>query len=268
MSEQPEQKDGIWASATPYELYVGRWSRLVAREFLGWLNLPSDLTWLDVGCGTGALSTAILELANPGAVTGIDSSTGFLASARDGIRDPRANFEIGDATALPGADNSFDTVVSALMLNHVSIPADAASEMARVVRPGGTVAAYVWDYSDGMQMMRHFWDAAIAEDPNAASKNEQSRFALCKPDPLTELFVGAGLTNVEVRPIDIPMVFRDFDDYWNPFLGGQGPAPGYAMSLDEDRRGALRDRIRNGLPTESDGSIHLTSRAWAIRGLR
>jgi hypothetical protein len=117
-----------------------------------------------------------------------------------------------------------------------------------------------------MELMRHFWDAAIALEPAAYNLDEGRRFPICQPRPLSELFARAGLQGVEVRPIDIPTNFRDFDDYWSPFLGGQGPAPGFAMSLDETRRGALRDRLRSQLPIAEDGSIHLIARAWAIRG--
>ena len=120
--------------------------------------------------------------------------------------------------------------------------------------------------ADRMQLMRHFWDAAVALDPEAGDLDEGRRFPICRPEALERLFAGAGLEDVAVRPIDVPTVFRDFDDYWSPFLGGQAPAPSYAMSLPEERRGALRERIRAGLPTADDGSIRLIARAWAVRG--
>ena len=140
--------------------------------------------------------------------------------------------------------------------------------MVRVVKPQGVVAAYVWDYAGKMQLMRHFWNAAAALDPLAYDLDEGRRFPLCQPDPLRELFQQAGLSGVEVRPIDIATDFRDFDDFWSPFLGGQGPAAGYAMSLSEEGRLALRERIRAGLPYALDGSIPLVARAWAVRGTR
>ena len=127
--------------------------------------------------------------------------------------------------------------------------------MARVARPGGIVAAYVWDYAEGMQMMRHFWDAA-ALDPSAVELDEGRRFTMCKPEPLIDLFQTAGLEKIEARAIDVPTVFHDFDDYRSPFLGGQAPAPGYAMSLSEEQRAALRERIRATLPTNSGVSPH------------
>ena len=260
-----DSKD-VWASGDAYEPYVGRWSRLVAREFVRWLGVPSDRRWLDVGCGTGALCEVILETAAPAHVTGIDPSGGFVSFARHKVADRCATFHVGDAQALPVAEGAFDSTVAGLVINFVLDQARAVAEMARATRPNGVVAAYVWDYAGEMQMMRRFWDAAVALDPGAIPLDEGRRFPVCHPEPLVKLFEVGGLKGVTVRPIDVPTIFKDFDDYWTPFLGGQAPAPGYCMSLSEDRRAALRDRIRVGLPTEDDGSIHLIARAWAVRG--
>jgi SAM-dependent methyltransferase len=269
MDEQASRADraDLWSSGDAYEPYVGRWSRLVAPEFLGWLALPPGGRWLDVGCGTGALAETILALANPAEVVGIEPSPAFVAFARDRVEDPRARFGVGDAQATQEASATFDAVVAGLVLNFVPEPDKALSEMVRVARPGGIVAAYVWDYAEGMQLMRHFWDAAGALDPRARELDEGRRSPLCKPEPLTSLFQTAGLEKVEVRAIDVPTVFRDFDDYWSPFLGGKAPAPAYAMSLSEQRRAALRERIRAGLPTSPEGEHHLVARAWAVRGV-
>jgi len=257
----------VWQAGDLYEPYVGRWSRLVAREFLDWLSVPPGRAWLDVGCGTGALSQTILDFQAPSAVIGVDASPGYVEYARARVRaDGGARFEVADARSLPLDDASVDAAVSGLVLNFVPEPARAVSELSRVVRPGGVAAVYVWDYAGRMELIRHFWDAAVALDPGARSLDEGSRFPICRPEALTDLFSGAALSAVETRPIDVPTVFRDFDDYWSPFLGGQGPAPGYAMSLDGQRRAALRDRIRSRLPVEADGSIRLIARAWAARG--
>jgi SAM-dependent methyltransferase len=240
----------------------------VAQEFLRWLAMPPGACWLDVGCGTGALAETILALAAPREVVGIDPSPAYIEFARRRVNHQRVRFEVGDEQDLQEASATFDAVVSGLVLNFVPEPDRALSEMARVARPGGSVAAYVWDYAEGMQLMRYFWDAAAALDPRARELDEGRRFPLCRPEPLTKLFRTAGLNKVEARAIDVPTVFRDFDDYWSPFLGGQAPAPGYATSLSEERRTMLRERIRAGLPTNSEGEHHLTARAWAVRGLR
>jgi SAM-dependent methyltransferase len=258
----------LWASAEAYEPYVGRWSRVVGRELLAWLGVPAGARWLDVGCGTGALSQTILQSASPASVHGIDASRRYVDFARQHTADARASFEHGDAQALPVDGDDFDAVVSGLMLNFVAQPAQAVAEMARAARPGGVVAAYVWDYAGRMQFMRHFWNAAAALDPAAVALDEGRHCPLCGPGPLAELFEHAGLAAVEVAPIDIWTAFTDFDDYWLPFLGGHAPAPAYAMSLSEARRAALRDRLRASLPLAVDGSVPLMARAWAVRGTK
>jgi SAM-dependent methyltransferase len=249
-----------WTSDDAYEPYIGRWSRLVASRFLMWLPSGPPAVWCDLGCGTGALAHAILATEAPVRVLGIDPSREYLAAARRG---GAVDVAVGSATAIPAGAGTFDRVVSALMLNFVPRPVDALAEMRRVTRRGGVVAAYVWDYAQGMELIRTFWDAAVALDPAAAELDEARRFPLCRPGPLRALFEGAGLADVEVAPIDVPTVFADFDDLWRPFLGGQGPAPGYVMSLPMSRRDALRDHLRSGFPA---GTIPLSARAWAVGG--
>lgn len=256
----------MWASAEAYERYIGRWSRLVARDFFAWLEVPPGSAWLDVGCGAGALTEAILDTAQAERVTGIDSSAEFVAYLRQKIGGRGASIEQGDARSLPVASGAYNAVVSGLALNFIPEPERAVAEMRRAATSGGVVAAYVWDYGGKMQMLRHFWNAAVALDPEIAGLDQGRRFPLCNPGPLAELFRRAGLAEVEVRPVDIWTEFEDFDDYWLPFLGGQGSAPGYIRSLSEERRAELRERIRIGLPFALDGSIPLMARAWAVRG--
>jgi trans-aconitate methyltransferase len=256
-----------WDSGDAYEQYVGRWSRGVAAEFFRWLAPPPGLAWADVGCGTGALVSTVLAMCEPSSVRGVDSSEGFVSRARQRIRDPRARFETGDATHLPWDSAVVDVTASGLVLNFVPDHEAMTREMARVTRPGGLVAAYVWDYADGMQMMRHFWDAVVAASPNDATLDEAERFPLCQPEPLEALFVRTGLKSVAVRAIDIPTVFRNFDDYWNPFLGGTGPAPTYLASVGDDVRERIRSHLDSRLASAQDGPIALTARAWAVQGI-
>jgi SAM-dependent methyltransferase len=207
----------------------------------------------------------VLRDCAPAKVHGVDPSQGMIEYAK--AHTEGATFEVGDAQALPVKDAAFDAAVAGLVLNFVPKPASAVSEMRRAVRPGGTVAAYVWDYAGKMELMRYFWDAAVELNPAAESFDEGVRFPLCSAQALEELFRAAGLADVTARAIDAPSVFRDFDDYWRPFLSGQAPAPAYCMSLDEEKRAALRERIRARLPVRPDGSIHLIARAWAVQGL-
>jgi SAM-dependent methyltransferase len=257
--------DDSWNKGDPYEQYVGRWSQFVADDFLSWLNLPPSLRWLDIGCGTGALTAAISEKCRPAQLIGIDPSEGFLAKARARL-EGKATFRVANALEIPLQDAETDVVVSGLVLNFIPDPAVGLAEMRRMAIPGGTIAAYVWDYAGRMELMRHFWDVAVELNHNARALDEGVRFPLCEPKALEKAFRQAGLSDIHVAPIDIATRFRDFNDYWSPFLGGQGPAPSYAMSLDETSRNRLRDRIRERLPTESDGSVPLVARAWAIRG--
>ena len=257
-----------WSDGEAYERYIGRWSRLVAREFVAWLEQDQGLEWLDVGCGTGALTQVVLDFARPEAVKGVDASEGFIEAASRAISTPRADFAACDARALCVRSGSYDVAVSGLCLNFVPEPEQAVAEMVRAVRPGGTVATYVWDYAAGMEMIRYFFEAAAALRPEAAELDEGRRFPLCRPEALRQLFEGAGLRDVVTRAIDVPTVFESFEDYWEPFLGGQGPAPGYAASLDPDDLEALRRELRRRLPRSAGGAIALGARAWAVRGTK
>ncbi len=261
-----EEQAALWASGAAYESYVGRWSRVVAREFLDWLSVPTDAGWLDVGCGTGELTNAILKTQSPTRVVGIDPSEGFIAFAREHVQDENVEFDVGDAMSLPYEEDEFDAVVSGLVLNFVPAPDRALSGMARVTRPEGIVAAYVWDYADKMEMIRRFFDAAVALDPGAAEFDEGPRFTICDPDRLAEIFERAGFGEVDTQAIEVSTTFRNFDDYWTPFLAGTGVAPAYVVSLSEAKRTALRERLREMLPIAQDGSISLIARAWAVKG--
>jgi SAM-dependent methyltransferase len=200
-----EQKDWF-ADGEAYEHYVGRWSRPVARLFLSWLSMASALRWLDVGCGTGALTAIILNRADPEHVVGVEPSAGFLSIARKNVEDARVEFRLGDAQALPVADKEVDVAVSGLVLNFVPDKQRALKEMCRAVKPGGTVGAYVWDYSGDMQLMRYFWNGARDLFSDGAERDEGRQFPICKPEALVELFSGSGLNAVDTCALDAPTV--------------------------------------------------------------
>lgn len=257
-----------WTTADAYEQYVGRWSRLVAPTFLTWANLPRRADALDVGCGTGALSEALLAF-GVSSLTGIDQSEAYVEAARKKLATSTTatHFDVGDATKLPYAKGRFDIVVSGLAINFVPQPLEMAREMLRVLRPGGRAALYVWDYAGRMEMMRHFWDAAVEQNPLRAGRiDEGKRFPVCNPQKLEDLFKQAGFKGIRTDHIDQPTPFRDFDDYWTPFLGGQGPAPAYLVSLPPHEQADLRERVRKRLPTAADGKILMIARAFAVQG--
>ncbi|MGH7317195.1 MAG: class I SAM-dependent methyltransferase [Candidatus Rokuibacteriota bacterium] len=263
MSARPTE---TWGSGDAYERYVGRWSRKVATEFLRWLAAGRGLAWADVGCGTGALAETILATWEPVSIEGLDASEGFVSHARQRLGNPRVRFVTGDATRLPWEPAAFDVTISGLVLNFVADHEAMVREMTRVTKPGGRVAVYVWDYAGGMQMVRSFWDAAIAVNPHDAKLDQADRFPVCQPGPLRGLFERVGLRSVETRALEIPTVFRDFDDYWSPFLGRQGSAPTYLASLSDEGRERIRSHLKARLAA-SAGRIELTAKAWAVQGI-
>lgn len=258
-----------WGNADAYEAYMGRWSRPMADGVLKWLQTAPGLRWLDIGCGTGALTGAIVEQATPHSVAGIDPSADFLATARNQIVDLRVQFTVATATELPFPDASFDIVIAGLVLHLIAEPARAVREMARVTRPGGTVAAYVWDFAGERQFTHAFWNPATDLDPNAAAFDPGAQSPICACEPLTATFTSAGLQATTVESVAIPVVFRNFDDFWLPhLLKGSSPAQRYAATLDEPALAALRERLLATLPIAEDGSIPLQGRAWAASGIR
>jgi SAM-dependent methyltransferase len=256
-----------WAVGAAYEAYMGRWSRPLARVFVEWLHPEPSDHWLEVGCGTGALTSAICDLCEPASVVACDSSEPFIEHARSNVPDARASFVVGGAEALPSRDGGFDAVVSGLVLNFLPDPGRAVAAMRERLRPGGLVAAYVWDYAEGMEFLRCFWEEAVASDPRAAALSEGGRFPLCRAPALASLFRAAGLAQVKTGPLEIPTDFAGFDDFWMPFLHGTGPAPSYVVSLDPMSRELLRERLRRRLHPGRDGRIQLRARAWAVRGV-
>jgi SAM-dependent methyltransferase len=254
-----------WTSGAHYDQWMGRWSRLLAQEFLNWLDLPTGLRWLDVCCGSGMITEAIVERYAPASIVGVDASPDQISFARQHRAFPNVAFEIADAMALRFPDFTFDVAVCGLGLNFIPSPARALEEFRRVTRPGGTIAVYVWDYAEGARFLREFWDAAIAIDREAATFDQARRFPMCTEQGVRELFEQAKLKNLTVHALDVVTRFTSFDDYWQPLLTGQGSAPNYLATRDQQIQTAIRERLRAVLPANDHGAIELPARAWAIR---
>lgn len=256
-----------WDAGDAYEAYMGRWSRRLARAFVEWLQPAPSAEWLEIGSGTGALTSTICNLCEPATIIACDPSERFVEHAREHLPDARVSFVVAGAEALPQRHRGFDVAVSGLVFNFLPDPEAAVASIRERLRPGGVVAAYVWDYAQGMEFLRTFWDEAVALDPDAVALHEGRRFPLCEPSALANLFRTGGLAQVESHALEIPTEFATFADYWTPFLRGTGPAPSYVGSLDPHRRELLRERLGRRLPAGSDGRIPLRARAWAVRGV-
>jgi SAM-dependent methyltransferase len=254
----------MWNDAVGYEAYVGGWSRAVAPQFLAWLALPSGLKWLDVACGTGALTASILSCAEPNEVIGVDASNDYLASARRNCRDPRVRFVAGDANALSFEGKTFDVSVSGLALNFIAFDR-ALAEQRRVVRPGGMIAAYVWDYAGEYEFARRFWDAALSIDPRAADFDPGRKATICREKNLYEALVNAGCTGVDTFALNESGEFPSRDDYWHAFDGRQGSTAEYLSLLTDEKRVRLRDTLLSTM--NAHGPVRLKVRALAVKGL-
>ena len=255
----------LWESASAYERFMGRWSRELGRAFVSWLEAPPDRYWLEVGCGTGALTSGILEIGRPASVLATDASQQFIGHVRAALPDQRVQFLTASADQLPRRANGYDVVASSLVLNFIPDPAAALREMRSLAADDGIVAACVWDYAEGMQFLRRFWDAAVELDPTASQYDEGERFPICSPSALEAAFREAGFPHLGVEGLQVATRFEDFEDYWSPFVGGPGPAPGYLSSLSAERQQDLASRLAATLPRNNDGSITLTAKAWAVR---
>jgi SAM-dependent methyltransferase len=256
-----------WTAGSTYEGFMGRWSRQLAPLFLSWLHVPAGVHWLDVGCGTGAMTEAIFRHADPGSVVGCDPAQAFVEYAQSHAPSTRASFTVAGAGNLPPRAGGYGCVTSLVALNFIPDPTAGVREMRALTAPGGLVSACVWDYAGGMELLRRFWTEAAELDPAARDLDEGRRFPLCHPDALMALFRSAGLHAVRCEPVDMATTFASFADFWQPFLGGVGPAPSYVASLAPDRRELLEARLRRALPPGAGGEIALGARAWAVRGM-
>ncbi len=256
----------MFSESEAYERFMGRWSRQLAPLFLEFSDLEDGDSVLDVGSGTGALTSAVLSAIEPSQVVGVDPSAAYVNYARSRMADERATFEEGDGQQLRFPDASFDAAISLLVINFIPDPDKAVSEMIRVTRPGGIVAAAVWDYDEGMEMLRMFWDEAVALNSSAEARDER-HMPFSRAGELADLWREHGLVDVQEAPLVIPMTFPSFDDFWSPFLEGQGPAGTYVASLSEAEQLELAERLGERLQAQGGDAIRLNGRAWAVRGL-
>ncbi|MHA6346450.1 class I SAM-dependent methyltransferase [Roseivivax sp. CAU 1761] len=265
-----QARHDAWQSGDNYDGYMGRWSAQIAPMFLGFLKPELNARWFELGCGTGALTQFIVQDWHPSAVVAADPSAGFIEAARKRMPQEIVDFRVSGAGDLGMFEpETFDYAVSGLVLNFVPEPAQALEGLARLVRPGGTVAFYVWDYpGGGVEFMRRFWEAAVALDSSAADLPESKRFPFCNPVALGELVKLAGMPPPRIAALETVSRFTDFQDFWGPFTMGTGPAPGYCASLPPEHREALEMRLKEGLPFLPDGSLTLRLRAWALTTTR
>lgn len=257
----------MFADAEAYERFMGRWSRLVAPQLVDFTDVPDRGRLLDVGSGTGALAFALAERKPQAHVRGIDPSREYVeyANSKNPFPDP-VSFETGDAQQLRLADASFDASLSLLVFNFIPDPRKALREVRRVTKPGGKISAAVWDYGEGMRMLRAFWDGAVSINAKAEGLDER-HMPLCRAGELSKLWRQGGLENVREQPLMITMRFESFVDYWDAFLLGQGPAGAYVRSLNRDQVRALRDEVKRRVsPSAENLPIALSARVWSVCG--
>jgi SAM-dependent methyltransferase len=253
------------ASADVYDRLVGRYSPQLASALMDFAGIEPGMRVLDVGCGPGALTAVLADRLGTGSVSAADPSEPFVEACR--ARVPGAEVVVAPAEELPFADGRFDVVLSQLVVNFMRDAEVGVREMARVTRPGGTVASCVWDYSGGMRLLRAFWDAAREVAPERSDADEAHVMRWCREGELAELWRATGLADVRSGSLEVSAAYTDFEDLWSPLPTGVAPAGAFTRSLDADRQAALHDALRRRLGV-GDGPFELTARAWAAAGAR
>jgi SAM-dependent methyltransferase len=249
--------------AEVYDRFVGRYSPGLARAMCEVAGVRPGQRALDVGCGSGALVAALAERVGAENVAGVDPSEPFVDAAR--ARVPGARITVGSAESLPFTYDEFDATLAQLVVNFLADPDEGVREMSRVTRVGGVVAGCVWDYAGEMTMLRSFWEAAAALDPERAAPAMENTMPFAEPDSLAGLWQRSGLADVEVSPLVVEAAYDDFDDLWAPFPTGVGPAGAYAASLDGEAQAHLRDEFARRLGSP-EGAFTLSARAWCAVG--
>lgn len=259
-------QDAMFSEAQAYERFMGRWSRQLAPLLVRFAGVRDREDLLDVGSGTGALSAALVIAAPAGRVVGIDPAASYVSVAQASQPSPQVQFRVGDARQMEFPDATFERTLSLLVVNFIPDMNKAMAEMRRVTRRGGTVAAAVWDYGDGMEMLRVFWDEAVKVTP-AADRRDERHMPFCRQGELAALWRQHGLQDVVEEGLTIETRFASFADYWEPFLGRQGPAGAHVAALSTRERDELEKRLRRRLLGDGeDRAFTLKARAWAVRG--
>jgi len=246
-----------------YDRFVGRYGVPLGDAMLDFAGVRSGMRVLDVGCGTGALAARAAALVGTANVAGADPSESFVESCRRRV--PEADVRVAPAEDLPFDGDAFDAVLAQLVVPFMSDAPRGVSEMARVATPGGVVAACVWDYADGMRLLRAFWDAVAGVDPESADNDEGRLLRYANAEELAALWSDAALGDVSTHALEVEASYEDFDDLWTPFLAGIGPAGAYAASLDPAAQETLREQLREELGNPA-GAFTLTAKAWGVRG--
>jgi ubiquinone/menaquinone biosynthesis C-methylase UbiE len=257
------EADKLFTDGEAYERLMGRWSRLVAEPFLAWLDAPTNLKWLDVGCGNGAFTKELIARCAPAAVTAIDPSNDQLAYARLQPGVTIADFRLGDAQNLPFADSTFDVAAMALVISFLPDPSKATAEMARVVRRGGWVAAYMWDIPGGGVPVHPIY---LAMESMGLTSGRPPKPTASGRDAMRGFWEKAGLKRVETRVIHISTVYSDFDDFWDSNVVPIGPQGKIIAGMAASGREELRAQLRDHLPICADGRIVYESFANAVKG--
>jgi trans-aconitate methyltransferase len=254
-----------WDDTAGYELYVGRWSRQLSADFIQWLRPKPGSTWLEIGCGTGALTSAILHGAKPAHVVAIDKSAAYLQQAQKELASANVTFVTGDVESV-APTKRFDMISSGLVLNFLPHPAQSLRRLMHNLNPGGQLSSFVWDYAGHYQPMRYFWDAAGQIFETAAQYDAGIKFQICNPERLTSLFKSLGLTEIEVTNIERIATFDGFDDYWEPIAAAQGSVTEFMNTLSSGQKADLKETVRKRLPIAANGEIKLVLNALAIKG--
>ena len=257
-----------WQDGAAYERFMGKWSRLVGRLFVEWLQVAPQRRWLDVGCGTGAFTEVILAVCDPALVVAFDPSERHVAYARSQICDQRVELRVGDATSIDCNDDQFDVATAALVLNFIPDRARAVAQMARVVRPDGLVAAYVWDFGGRRNVSQHLGDAlSVAAPDREMAARTLLQANSTRAEALAHLFRSVGLTRIITKSLNTVATFGNFEDYWDSNTGFDSPLGKACRALPPERLQALQTELRRALPTDDKGRIAFAISALAVQGM-